>query len=248
MHTTGICTLAVIPLRKLPDSTSEIVSQLLFGDQFIIHEIENGWANITTLFDSYRGFISDKHITLFEPNEKENWMVNTNFPFLELNTNSGNFYVPAGCSIPVSDTFTLGNLTYTRRQTISNITEIDTLAKQYLNAPYLWGGKTFMGIDCSGFTQMVYKQMGTILPRDAYQQAELGETVSFVAECKLGDLAFFDNEAGKITHVGMMLNNTDIIHASGKVRIDKLDHHGILNSDDQSYSHKLRIIKRLKHN
>ena len=93
--------------------------------------------------------------------------------------------------------------------------------------------------------QMVFKQCGVQLPRDAYQQAELGETLNFVNESKCGDLAFFDNENGKITHVGMMLDNEKIIHASGKVRIDLLDHHGILNVQEKNYSHKLRIIKRI---
>jgi cell wall-associated NlpC family hydrolase len=109
----------------------------------------------------------------------------------------------------------------------------------------LWGGKTPFGIDCSGFTQMVYKQCGVDLPRDAYQQALNGKTLDFVHESKCGDLAFFDNEDGKITHVGLMLDHERIIHASGKVRIDILDHHGILNISENNYSHKLRIIKRI---
>ena len=244
MHTTGICALAVIPLRKLPDSTSEIVSQLVFGDQFSIHSVDNGWADITTSYDNYRGFISEKQITFYTPGN-ETWKVNTQFPYLKIQTSQGHIYAPAGCSIPSSHSFELGNNTYQYESELSPKVNLAEIALQYLNAPYLWGGKTFMGIDCSGFSQMVFKQLGITLPRDAYQQAELGEAVSFVAECKLGDLAFFDNEAGRITHVGIMLDNERIIHASGKVRIDKLDHHGILNSDDQTYSHKLRIIKRL---
>ncbi len=244
MHTTGICALAVIPLRKTPDSTSEIVSQLVFGDQFTIHNIDNGWADITTSYDNYRGFISEKQITFHEPSDQQ-WEVNTVFPYIKLQTNQGYIFAPAGCSIPAAASFELAKQTFHRTNESSTKLNLADTAIQYLNAPYLWGGKTFMGIDCSGFTQMVYKQMGVTLPRDAYQQAELGEAVSFVAESKLGDLAFFDNEAGKITHVGMMLDHERIIHASGKVRIDCLDHHGILNSDDQTYSHKLRIIKRL---
>ena len=111
--------------------------------------------------------------------------------------------------------------------------------------PYLWGGKTAFGIDCSGLTQMVYKQLHINIPRDAYQQAEIGTTVAFVGETRVGDLAFFDNAEGRITHVGIMLNNQQIIHASGKVRIDTLDHHGIFDAETKQYSHKLRIIKRI---
>jgi cell wall-associated NlpC family hydrolase len=118
-------------------------------------------------------------------------------------------------------------------------------ARAYLNAPYLWGGRTAFGIDCSGFTQMVFKLNGFKLLRDAWQQAELGEPLSFVEESHPGDLAFFDNEEGKITHVGLIIENTQIIHASGKVRIDKLDHYGIFNGDTKKYSHHLRVIKRV---
>jgi cell wall-associated NlpC family hydrolase len=115
----------------------------------------------------------------------------------------------------------------------------------FLNAPYLWGGKTPFGIDCSGFTQTVYKLNGIKLLRDAYQQAEQGETLSFVEEAEAGDLAFFDNEEGRIVHVGIVLDNNKIIHASGKVRIDGFDHHGIFNNEKRDYSHKLRLLKRI---
>jgi cell wall-associated NlpC family hydrolase len=121
---------------------------------------------------------------------------------------------------------------------------LENIAKQYLNSPYLWGGKTPWGIDCSGFTQMVFKQKNVSIKRDAFQQAEEGEAVAFLAESKMGDLAFFDNEDGKITHVGILLNNETIIHASGKVRIDQIDNYGIMDADSKKYSHKLRFIKR----
>ena len=111
--------------------------------------------------------------------------------------------------------------------------------------PYLWGGRSPFGIDCSGFMQSVYACIGVKLKRDAYQQAEMGSTIAFLQETKAGDLAFFDNEEGKITHVGMMLDNHTIIHASGKVRVDTIDSYGILNADDHQYSHTLRIIKRI---
>ena len=102
-----------------------------------------------------------------------------------------------------------------------------------------------MGMDCSGFSQVVHRIVGNDLPRDASQQVELGDTISFVEEAQAGDLAFFDNEEGNITHVGICLGGGDIIHASGSVRIDKLDHIGIFNADKGTYSHKLRVIKRI---
>jgi cell wall-associated NlpC family hydrolase len=114
----------------------------------------------------------------------------------------------------------------------------------FQNAPYLWGGRTLFGIDCSGFSQVVYKMSGIKLPRDAWQQAELGRTVASLAEANTGDLAFFDNGSGRITHVGILLNNKEIIHASAKVRIDGIDSQGIYNSELGGHSHKLRMIKR----
>jgi hypothetical protein len=115
----------------------------------------------------------------------------------------------------------------------------------YLNAPYLWGGKTPFGIDCSGFTQMVYKLNGYQLLRDASQQASQGEVLSFIEESEPGDLAFFDNEEGHIIHVGIILENNYIIHASGKVRVDRLDHLGIYNAETNRHTHRLRVIKKI---
>ncbi len=242
----GICNLAVIPLRKSPDSTSEIVSQLLFGDAFDIHQIENSWVSITTHSDNYSGYISDKQYTLFE-GTTNGWLVNTYYPYLQAHTHEGPLLLPAGCLVPDKYKTIIGKheISLDKLPALKQLSQLAETAMQYLNVPYLWGGKTAFGIDCSGFIQMVYKQCGIQLPRDAYQQAELGETLNFVYESKCGDLAFFDNENGKITHVGMMLDNEKIIHASGKVRIDLIDHHGILNVQEKTYSHKLRIIKRL---
>jgi cell wall-associated NlpC family hydrolase len=118
-------------------------------------------------------------------------------------------------------------------------------ALMYLNAPYLWGGKTPFGIDCSGFTQMVYRLNGFKLMRDASEQAKQGDALSFIEESTPGDLAFFDNKEGAITHVGIIMENNHIIHAHGKVRIDRLDQTGIYNADLRTYSHKLRVIKSI---
>jgi cell wall-associated NlpC family hydrolase len=131
---------------------------------------------------------------------------------------------------------------------VSGVKPKDNLVKtayQYLNSPYLWGGKTPFGIDCSGFTQMVYKLNGYKLLRDASQQSTQGEVLSFIEESEPGDLAFFDNEEGKIIHVGIMLENNYIIHASGKVRIDRLDHLGIYNAEINRHTHRLRVIKKI---
>ena len=130
----------------------------------------------------------------------------------------------------------------------NGINEKDDLVKTaflYLNAPYLWGGKTPFGIDCSGFTQMVYKLNGYKLLRDVSQQATQGEALSFIEESQPGDLAFFDNSEGEIVHVGIIMKDNYIIHAYGKVRIDRLDQSGIYNTEARKHTHKLRVIKKI---
>ena len=119
-------------------------------------------------------------------------------------------------------------------------------ALHYLNSPYMWGGKSPFGIDCSGFVQCVYQLHGVQLPRDAYLQAEHGETLGFIDESEAGDLAFFDDEEGKITHVGIIMSDYHIIHAFGQVRIDRLDQTGIFNNALNKHTHKLRVIKKIE--
>lgn len=247
MENKGICTLAVIPLRKHPESGSEMVSQLLFGDVFsIVPEPAGEWVNIVTGSDAYSGYISRKQLTPLNEAFSAPRVI-TSYPFATLRHRGGNILLPPGSTVPSSRHFTIAGEQYelVEEQETAGSDMIGPTALKYLNVPYLWGGKTPFGIDCSGFTQMVFRQCGIMLPRDAYQQAETGETVSFAGEARVGDLAFFDNEAGRITHVGIMLDQHRIIHASGRVRIDELDHYGIMNKDEKQYSHKLRIIKRI---
>lgn len=247
MNDKGICNLSVIPLRKAPESGSEMVSQLLFGDVFTINsDPVDGWVEITTVYDRYTGYISIKQFVPFTGEITAPVTLN-DYPFTAMRSKKGTLLITPGSTAPASSPFIIGHDEYTYDAAPQKLAsgDIEQVARQYLEVPYLWGGKTPFGIDCSGLTQMVFKQCGIDLPRDAYQQAELGESVAFVGETQVGDLAFFDNEAGRITHVGIMLANQQIIHASGKVRIDELDHYGILNVDEKQYSHKLRIIKRL---
>src|SRR5690606_6668024 len=123
--------------------------------------------------------------------------------------------------------------------------QVEEVARFYLNAPYLWGGRSLFGIDCSGLSQIVFKYFGITIARDAYQQAAIGESIHFVQDSMPGDLAFFDGGDGKITHVGIVISDSRILHASGHVKIDKLDENGIFNEDTNKYTHQLRVIKRL---
>lgn len=253
----GICRVAVAPLRTEASDKAEISTQLLFGDQVEILEQTDKWWRIRNAYDGYEGWMDYKQLGNLNATQ---FLKSGNGYFLAPATpvneliaaDSSKYYLAAGSDLPLyEDGFCyLGDerfkVTFTPQQPDESpsIIKVVSTALSFLNAPYLWGGKTLFGIDCSGLTQVVFKLNGIKLNRDAWQQAEQGTTVDFLQEVKTGDLAFFDNDQGRITHVGMMLNTNEIIHASGKVRIDPIDNQGIYNAELGRYTHKLRIIKR----
>lgn len=250
----GICNLAIIPLRFEPNDRSEIVSQVLFGEHFTILEKNKQWSKIKLHFDDYEGWIDEKQFQIISETEYNQLCgdaVILNADLIEYITSPSNLLmpVPLGASLSFlsnsginKNNFDFEGMKISGIKPKSNL--INT-AFMYLNAPYLWGGKTPFGIDCSGLTQMVYKLNGYKLMRDASQQATQGEPLSFIEESEPGDLAFFDNEEGKIIHVGIIMDDNYIIHASGKVRIDRLDHLGIYNAETNRHTHKLRVIKKI---
>ena len=256
----GICHLSVVPCRFEPSDRSEMVTQLLFGETVKIYEEKKGdWRRIKTAFDDYDCWVDKKQITEISIEEFDD--INDKSRVLSgelvhvIHNKSTEEFIPIvlGSFLPnynknkvsfnVTD-YVFDGLTFdTSKESLKN--KLVENAYLYLNTPYLWGGRSPFGIDCSGFTQLLYKLNGVKLPRDASQQAKVGQTLSFVEESEAGDLAFFDNEEGNIIHVGMVLENNRIIHASGKVRIDRLDHQGIYNVDTNKYSHRLRLIKKI---
>lgn len=250
----GICELANIPLRFEPNDRSEIVSQVLFGEFFEILENTKNWQKIKLHDDGYEGWIDIKQsrkISQIDYTALAKAAKILNSDLVEYISTKENMLIPIplGASLTFLDfpavntaQFIFEGLKTSKIQPKNKLIETAFL---YLNAPYLWGGKTPFGIDCSGFTQMVYKLNGYSILRDASQQATLGEALSFIEESEPGDLAFFDNEEGKIIHVGIIMNDNYIIHASGKVRIDRLDHLGIFNAENNRHTHKLRVIKRI---
>lgn len=250
----AICNLSVIPMRSEPSDRSEIVSQILFGEHFEIIEHDKQWSKVKLHFDDYEGWIDNKQYQIiskdnFELLCKEALILNSDL--VEYISAPNNVLIPItlGASISFLNHSEINTQNYEfEGLKISGIKPKSNLiqtAFMYLNAPYLWGGKSVFGIDCSGFSQMVYKLNGYKLLRDASQQSSQGEVLSFIEESEPGDLAFFDNEDGKIIHVGIMLENNYIIHASGKVRIDRLDHLGIYNAETNRHTHKLRVIKKI---
>lgn len=245
----GICNLSIVPIRAEASDMSEMVTQLLYGEHFKILESRKKWSRIRLAFDSYEGWIDNKQfINVSEQDYSDFEIKDTRFSSDLVDFVTGQdkqlFSICLGSTISASEylkhTFEGKSLSKTLPK--KNLIETALL---YLNSPYLWGGKTPFGIDCSGFTQMVYKLNGYRLLRDASQQATQGEALSFIEESEPGDLAFFDNDEGKITHVGVIMEDNYIIHAHGKVRIDRLDHSGIFNYDVRNHTHKLRVIKRI---
>lgn len=251
----GISEIAVIPVRKDPGERSELVTQLLFGDTFYINEEKSAWLFIKSYSDNYEGWVNKDSITFlsekdFESINKSQKLVTNRLHTKVLFKNKNETVnLPFGSTLPNYNSsnkhFTISDKEYVLVDDYIANTDIEKLSKQFLNSPYLWGGKNPYGIDCSGFSQLIYKSLGINIPRDASQQVKYGKTVNFINDTQTGDLAFFDNQEGIITHVGIILNEKEIIHSSIKVRIDRIDQQGIYNTDLKKYTHKLRLIKRL---
>lgn len=245
----GYCNVAIAPMRAENSDRAEMVSQLLFGEFAEVLEIRENWSFIKSIYDNYEAWVDTKQINFVKKIESASFL--TFHLSHACQFDSISFPLVLGSRLPNFDGI---NFKIDRAKYIYNGKAIDSLqnplsnfkklALKYLNAPYLWGGRSPFGIDCSGYTQMVYSFFNYALPRDAYMQANLGETINFSSEARLGDLAYFGKEE-KITHVGICLGNHQIIHASGKVRIDSIDHIGIFNKELKTYTHFLKTIKRV---
>ncbi len=252
----SICNLSLVPVRRDPSDKSEMTSQLLFGELVeVVDKLEN-WRKVRIFYDDYVGWVDKKQILPITEDDMLTIraspdIISTDlFQIIIWNQNQV-CPIVIGSSLPrySNHKFHIGQTEYSFDGNAADCREPQTQrmiehAYMFLNSPYLWGGRSPLGIDCSGFTQMVYKLCGLFLKRDAWQQAEQGETIKELEFAKQGDLAFFQNPEGRVSHVGLILPGSNIIHASGKVRIDKLDKQGIYNEEMKGYSHKLSLIKR----
>ena len=255
MQLKAFCQVTIAPMRAEPNDRAEMISQLLFGELVEIIQKNENWIKIETLYDKYQGWIDYKHILELTETEFNDLnfppnYVSSSFDYADLNKIPFPLTIGAEIRYKSNDEIFLskklfkfnGELIKSENFGRNKIIEI---AYNYLNTPYLWGGKSTFGIDCSGFTQMCFKMCNYFLPRDANQQANIGEVLGFLEEAEPGDLAFFENKEGKIIHVGIILGNRKIIHAHGKVQIDSLDNTGIYNAELKKYTHQLRIIKKI---
>jgi cell wall-associated NlpC family hydrolase len=250
-----VCRVPVAPLRAEPSHKSEMISQLLLAEAGQVLEETKDFVKLQCIHDGYEGWCQRSQLVFTDEWNRDGQ--SNKYTDDWLNTvciNEVSAHIPMG--IPVIDAANAKRISPVLRidyrlirswdaATASPSPEsIQQRATQFLNTPYLWGGRSVFGVDCSGFTQMVFRFFNIPLLRDAYLQATQGEVVGFLQEARCGDLAFFDNAEGRITHVGILLNPHEIIHSSGNVRIDKIDNAGILNTDTGARTHQLRIIKR----
>jgi len=252
----AICCLPCSPLRADSSHKSEMVSQLLFGECcMILDQEQSDWVKIKCKYDGYEGWCQSSHVveigqSLYETEEKKltrGWIT-------ELQYNGYSMKVPFGSLLPGlkkgHTNWGKNKLVYSGKtwnpaaKASKNKKRIRQLAYTWINTPYLWGGKTVFGTDCSGYTQTIFRFLDIPLFRDAWQQATQGELIGSLKKSSLGDLAFFDNAEGKITHVGILLDKHEIIHASGKVRVDKINSEGIINLDTGKQTHHLKLIRR----
>ncbi len=242
------CKVSIAPVRDEASDRSEIITQLLFGELITVHEVNEPWARIETYSDAYSGYIDFKHFQRLSEKEVRRWMEGLGYlkdRELPLKTPWGIQRICRGSFVPEGEhTFSIGNDTFEWPvdPSCSFQTPLE-FAEDYLNTPYLWGGKSPFGIDCSGIVQVIYRFFGINLPRDASEQALAGSEISF-DEIQEGDLAFFSKN-GKVTHVGILDGNGGIIHAAGHVRRDRITPEGILREPEGHLTHHLSGIRRV---
>ncbi|MDR9401113.1 MAG: C40 family peptidase [Psychroflexus sp.] len=243
----GLCHLSAVPLRSNASEKADLVSQLIYGDHFEILDYQKNWSFIRLNYDGYEGWVDNKQFVEIssakaqELNQHHYWC---SADLIEFVTTENHQLIPIHIGSSLAACKLLNHeFDGKSNDQMKSYHHIVDIAVLYLNAPYVWGGKSPFGIDCSGFIQVVYKICGIKIARDSKDQAKQGRSLSFIEECKPGDLAFFDNEEGDIVHVGIMMGENKIIHAHGQVRIDLIDHQGIFNASTREYSHKLRLLK-----
>jgi hypothetical protein len=249
---TGVVLQGFVPVRKDPHERSEMVTQVLFGEYVDIDDEAGLWLHIRAHLDKYEGWVDKKCIYRTQHVQPVAYYVcRENIRICNV-SDASSVILPIGSSVPeLSDgTFELGGKQFLIEDTSSlaqpGTIRAETLFPILVSVPYIWGGRCGYGFDCSGLTQFLCRVNGNAIPRDASDQSGMGKTLSFMEEVQTGDLAFFDNTEGMIHHVGMIAGKGRIIHASGMVRIDKIDQQGIFNEELGRYTYKLRVLKRIR--
>jgi hypothetical protein len=246
-----------------------MVTQLLFGELYHLTQIRDGWHQVRASWDNYGGWIPENQSHPVDEQEflrllKADTPVSMDLIQLIANeTRKTMFAIPIGSSLPglEGQFFTVDGEQFHFEGQVSDPSAIQEIRTQqeekefgqtlvedammYLHAPYQWGGRSPFGIDCSGLVQMAFKLKQVKLLRDSSQQVTQGETVNLLEEAVPGDIAFFDDADGNISHAGVLVDRFRVLHASGSVRIDAIDHEGIYDEKQGGYTYKLRLIKRI---
>lgn len=258
----------VTPVREQPSEAAEQATQLLFGEVCEVVDHLPGWTKIRSTMDGQTGWVSAKMVTPVSEEAKKQWgdeamgvvavpmAVATDIAtgekrMLTIGTRLPNY--ADGTFIVLEKQYQIDpSCVYEIKGEKVEVKgeEVVRVAKSLLNVPYLWGGKNMMGFDCSGFVQTVYSVFGIQLLRNAREQITQGKVVNSLAESQPGDLVFFDHSdrdpnATKISHVGMLISPTQVIHCSGCVHIDRIDEMGVYLSNGEMTHHLVQIKRYL---
>lgn len=245
----AVVTIPAAPVRRKARHKAEMVNQLLFGDMVkVLKTKDNKWLKVRSLYDDYEGWLTQHMLSPVDKATAKDSHTQVSTSLLaKAELYEHPLHIPAGSSLwllgKTETQFRFSGSSWDISKIVPTSEMVIQLSMEWLNAPYLWGGRTVLGVDCSGFAQVIFKLMGIRLPRDAWQQAQKGQAVKRLKDALTGDLAFFDDK-DEIVHVGILLGNDKIVHASGKVRIDSIDKDGIIQAETGERTHKLRAIRR----
>lgn len=263
----GIVLHSVVPVRAEAREGAEQNTQMLFGELCEIinpasETTNERWRHVRLDADGQEGWVDAKMVTPMEDKEyhaykkayKKAALVAFPMAYAVSENNGQTVPLTAGTGLTnykegrfevLGVGFHIDPTMVITKPLELNENNLLQTVRFFLNVPYLWGGKNALGMDCSGFTQIIMSLFGKHLLRNASEQDTQGQPIGELSEAKAGDLVFFDHQDGKISHVGIVIDPERVIHCSGRVKVEKLDETGIYSAEQNQYTHHLVCIKRL---